>query len=95
MANVFWERWVKEYLPLLQTRSKRYHARNNLKIGDLVLVADENSSRGSWPLGIILAVNKGRGGLVRSARVKIGDHTKIRPVVKLCLLEASDTIQRQ
>ena len=89
LANLFWKRWIKEYLPLLQPRSKWSTARRNVKVGDLVLVAEENTSRGNWPLGVILEVNEGRDGLVRSAKVKVGSSTKVRPIVKLCLLEAS------
>ena len=91
LANLFWKRWIKEYLPLLQPRSKWSTARRNVKVGDLVLVhvAEENCSRGNWPLGVVLEVNEGRDGLVRSAKVKVGSSIKVRPIVKLCLLEAS------
>ena len=36
LANSFWKRWMKEYLPTLQSRQKWTSQRRNLAIGDLV-----------------------------------------------------------
>ena len=41
-----------------------------MAVNDLVLVCDETSTRGHWPLGLVVEVSKGRDGLVRSCRVK-------------------------
>ena len=87
LANIFWRRWLKEYLPLLQTRDKWARVHTNLKEGDIVLVVDEQNQRGQWPLGIITGVNIGRDKLVRSVKVRSGNSTKVRPVTKICLLE--------
>jgi hypothetical protein len=40
LANLFWSRWTKEYLPLLQERQKWHCAKRNLQVGDIVLVVD-------------------------------------------------------
>lgn len=90
MANIFWKRWLKEYLPLLQCRSKWLTPQRNMTIGDLVLLVEENTPRGQWPLGIVTDVKLGRDGLVRSVRVRVGHSTKVRPITKLCLLEQSE-----
>ena len=37
LANIFWCRWRKDYLPTLQPRRKWQHDTRNLKKGDLVL----------------------------------------------------------
>ena len=50
MVNLFWKRWVREYLPTLQQRRKWHAIKPDLKIGDLVLVMDKDYSRGKWPL---------------------------------------------
>jgi len=87
LANVFWRRWVREYLPTLQVRQKWYNLQRNVSVNDLVLVCDEQLSRGKWPLGLVLEVNKGRDGLVRSCKVRVNGSVKLRPITMLCVLE--------
>ena len=41
LANSFWHRFRKEYLPTLQRRQKRLVPRRDFRVGDLVLVNDE------------------------------------------------------
>ena len=91
MAEMFWKRWVKEYLPILQSRQKWHEVTRNIAEGDIVLVVEQNIPRGDWPLGRIIEVNRGRDGLVRSARVKTMKSILVRPVNKLCLLETANT----
>ena len=87
LANIFWRRWIKEYLPALQVRQKWLRKERNIAVNDLVLVCEETSTRGHWPLGLIQEVSKGRDGLVRSCKVRVNGTVKIRPVTQLCLLE--------
>ena len=87
LADSFWRRWLQEYLPTLQTRSKWTSPQRNLQANDIVLVADELLPRGQWPLGIVIEPLKGNDGLVRAAKVKFQGTVKTRPIVKLCLLE--------
>ena len=91
LAEMFWKRWVKEYLPNLQSRQKWNTVKRNIAEGDIVLVVEQNIPRGDWPLGRIIEVNRGRDGLVRSARVKTMKSMLVRPVDNLCLLEAANT----
>ena len=89
MADIFWKRWTKEYLPTLQIRQKWHKVERNLKENDLVLVLDQTQQRHQWPLGRVVEVYKGRDGLIRSAKVKTMNSEYRRPVSKLCLLEAA------
>ena len=59
----------------------------NLKIGDLVLVVDYETPRGSWPVGRIVRVFPGCDDVVRAAEVKTKFGVMKRPVTKLALLE--------
>ena len=70
LANLFWLRWTREYLPNLLERKKWNTLRRNLEVGDLVLLADESFPRGKWPLGRVVEVMPSRDGLVRTVRVK-------------------------
>ena len=88
MADVFWKRWVAEYIPSLQERQKWMTKKSNLKGGDLVLLTDELNIRGKWPLGLIEKAYPSTDGLIRSVKVKTESGSYDRPVGKLCLLEA-------
>ena len=56
LADVFWRRWLREYLPALQERQKWRSGSRNLMQNDVVLVVDEGVPRSSWPLGRIIEV---------------------------------------
>lgn len=86
LADVFWRRWSKEYLPLLQLRQKWVHPKRNLAVGDIVLIAAETSHRNSWPLGRIIETFPDKRGFVRRVKVRTQSAVYERPVDKLCLL---------
>ena len=87
IANCFYKRFTSEYIPQLQQRTKWSTAKENLKVNDIVLVADEDSPRGKWPLGIITDVQPSSDGLVRAALVRVNGKEKRRPISKLVFLE--------
>ena len=91
LADIFWNRWLREYLPTLQARQKWTTHKRNLKAGDLVLIVDEKVPRGMWPLGQVIKTIADKDGDVRSAEVKTAEGYKYRPVTKLCFLEADDS----
>lgn len=86
MADLFWSRWRKEYLPLLQRRQKSLQPERSLAVGDVVLVYDESLPRSRWPLGRVTEVRVGSDGLVRSVRVRARGTELWRPVTRLVLL---------
>jgi len=89
MTDIFWRRWTREYLPLLQQRSKWIAQTRDFKSGDIVLLL-EDSPRNCWPLARILAVHQSEDGHVRSVTLKTrGVSSVVRPVSKICLLETT------
>ena len=90
LANMFWARFIKEYLPTLQQRKKWNKIIRNFMVNDIVLVKDENVPRSYLPLARIIDVHKGNDGIVRSCKLKLGNNTLVRPCDKLCLLEEAD-----
>ncbi|KAK4468963.1 hypothetical protein MN116_000099 [Schistosoma mekongi] len=90
LADVFWRRWRKEYLPTLQCRQKWLMKHRNLKEGDVVIISTDGATRGYWPLGIILKCEIDKDNLVRTVTVRTKDGTIRRDVRKVCLLEGSD-----
>ena len=90
LANKFWNRWLKEYLPLLTKRNKWTEEVRNLEKEDLVMIVELNVSRGMWQIGRVIEVYPGKDGSVRSAQVKTKSGNYVRPVARLCLLEEND-----
>lgn len=89
LANVFWRKWIKLYLPELQRRIKWTDITTNLAIGDLVIVADEKTPRNLWPLALVKEVHAGRDGLIRSVKLRTRSTDLVRPVTKVIILEAA------
>ena len=69
LANQFWSRWLKEYLPLLQPRRKWFGSSRTLKPDDLVFIVDKQASRECLPKGIVEAVMPDNSSLVRRVKV--------------------------
>lgn len=87
LAEEFWRKWKCEYLHGLQVRKKWQTPKRNFKIGDLVLVKDDESSRNYWPTGVIQEVFVSEDKLVRQVKVAVIRNGKrmeyIRPVTEL------------
>ena len=89
LTQYFWKSWLREHLTALTERQKWGKDARNVYEGYLVLVVDENSPRGCWPLGCVLRALPGDDGRVRAGDVRTKSGPYIRPVVKLCLLESA------
>ena len=90
MANSFWSRWRKEYLQLLQSRQKWSETKRDLKEGDIVLMKDDGTPRGQWPLALVVETHKSNDGLVKSVSLRSRGSCFDRPVHKTVLLVAGD-----
>ena len=71
VANVLWEKWLKEYLPVLTSREKWIEKATPLEVGDIVITADPSIAN-SWRLGIIETVIKGSQDQVRQVVIRLG-----------------------
>ena len=91
LADLFWKRWVREYLPLQQERQKWSQVRQNLKPGDVVMIVDDSAPRNSWLLGRVTQTIPDSKGLVRRVLVKTKTNILERPVDKLCLVCETDS----
>ena len=86
LANTFWFRFKNEYLRSLQSRSCWSDRKENLGIGDIVLMVDEMSPRCHWPLGKIVGVKTSKDSLIRTVIVKAKGNMFTRPITKVILL---------
>ena len=91
MSDLFWKRWIKEYLPQLQERQKWSNIRRNFTPEDIVIIVDDSAPRNSWLTGRIVETIMDKKGLVRQLRIKSKTGFLTRPINKVCLLlEAAD-----
>ena len=90
LANVFWSKWRKEFLPTQQPRRKWQEDVRNLEAGDLVLLRCKDVARNEWPLGRVTKAYKSEDGKVRKldlTTTKDGaKHVYTRPVTEVVLL---------
>ena len=90
LTDQFWLRWRKEYLQTLQTRQKWHDVEPNFAVDKLVLVSDENSTRGKWPLGRVVQTFPDKFGHVRQVLVRTQNKTLKRSITKLCKLSTDE-----
>lgn len=84
LAEIFWRRWRREYLPFLQQRpGPNTRSKANVKRGDVVLLVDESVPRGVWPMGRVEEAIPSADGRVRSVRVLARGTIYYRPVNKI------------
>ena len=100
IANEFWSRWKKEYQQSLQECQKWQGKRRNFKIGDIVVVYQNNVSRNHWPMARIIDVNSDKKGLVHSVLLRMGERSGNenskreleQPIDKIVLIMGSDEV---
>ena len=83
VTNHLWGRWLREYLPAFVQRANWTQDVPNLKVGDLVIVVDYSTPRGTWQLGRIIEVYRDSDKIVRSVDVKTKFGVFRRPATKM------------
>ena len=86
LSNVFWQRWSREYLTLLQERQKWLHPQRNVCVDDIVLVVDSTAPRSSWLIGKVESCFPDRNGVVCNVVVRTTTSTLTQPISKLVLM---------
>ncbi|XP_062702256.1 uncharacterized protein LOC134285477 [Aedes albopictus] len=84
--DVFWKRWIREYLPMLTKRMKWFGEVAPIAVGDLVLIVDD-ARRNGWTRGRVQDVVKAEDGRIRQAVIQTARGIVRRPVSKLAVLE--------
>ncbi|XP_071104136.1 uncharacterized protein [Haliotis cracherodii] len=90
LADNFWRKFIKEYLPNLQQRVKWMDELRNVQTDDVVLIIDHLHTRSEWKIGQVIETYAGSDGRERSAKVKTSDNEILRPVSKLIKLPKYD-----
>lgn len=69
ISNV-WSRWQRDFLHQLQQRTKWYESRPGLAVGDLVIMIENRTIPGHWPVARVVEVFPGVDGVVRVVSVR-------------------------
>ncbi|XP_008487204.1 uncharacterized protein LOC103523973, partial [Diaphorina citri] len=80
------ERFRTEYLGQLQLFSNKASGLS-IKVGDVVLIGDDNVKRIDWPVGLVIELIKGRDMAVRVVRVRTINGVVTRSVQRIYPLE--------
>ena len=88
LADHFWARFIRLYLPGLQARPKWQSSPADVTEGSVAMIVDPQLPRALWPTGHIVKVHPSPDGHIRSADVKVKDRTYTRPVARLVILPA-------
>ena len=89
LADIFWARWLREYLPELQNRREPHGRGPAVQIDDLVQIVDANLPRNMWIRGRVIATYPGPDNVVRTVDIKTKGGVLRRPVKKLVVLPLS------
>ena len=90
IADEMWTRWIKEYIPSVNQRTKWFEESRPLKVGDLVYVTD-GIARKSWVRGIVEEPIVSSDGRIRQAWVRTKTGLIKRGTTTLAVLEISDS----
>ncbi|XP_049880427.1 uncharacterized protein LOC126376924 [Pectinophora gossypiella] len=93
LADHFWQRWLKEYLPTLVPRGEPTNNDAGLKEGDIVVVVDSTLPRNVWPMGEVIRTFSGPDGGIRVADVRTKTGIFRRPTRKLAVLIKKEASQ--
>ncbi|XP_043464547.1 uncharacterized protein LOC122499986 [Leptopilina heterotoma] len=91
MRDDFWNRWSHEYLHHLQQRFKWLVETNAVKVGDVVLLKEDNLPPTKWVLAKIQQLHPGADGLARVVTIKTNTTTLKRSFSKLAVLPIRET----
>ncbi|GFX59706.1 DUF5641 domain-containing protein [Trichonephila clavipes] len=76
----FWKRWQIDYLNSIQGRTKWKSVASNIKIGDAVIIKEDNLPPSVWPLGKVISTHPGKDGIVRVVALKTKKGLYQRPI---------------
>lgn len=93
MIKHFWQRWHSEYLTTLQERKKWRREKENVKVGQIVVLRSENFPPACWALGRIAEVLPSKDGLIRNVIVQTATNRLKRAVQKICILPVDESTE--
>ncbi|XP_055623371.1 uncharacterized protein LOC129766802 [Toxorhynchites rutilus septentrionalis] len=85
-----WKKWSHMYLSNLQNRTRWTRRRENLSVGTMVVLKEDNLPPLRWRLGRITEIHQGSDGNIRVVTVRTPDGSYQRAISKVCVLPIRD-----
>ncbi|XP_058824211.1 uncharacterized protein LOC131684935 [Topomyia yanbarensis] len=89
LASELWQRWIREYVPSINQRTRWFGETKPLKAGDLVYIVEGNN-RKCWVRGIVEEPIVSSDGRIRQAWVRTRTKRYRRAAANLAVLELDD-----
>lgn len=86
LLQQFWKKWSADYLTTLQQRTKWQRSSDLFKVGQLVLLREDNTPPLCWKIGRVCDVHPGQDGNIRVVTVKTCDSEFKRSITKISVL---------
>ncbi|XP_058839748.1 uncharacterized protein LOC131695296 [Topomyia yanbarensis] len=85
-----WKKWSTQYLSDLHNRTKWTRQRDNIFVGTMVLIKDDNLPPLKWRLGRVSNIVSGADGNIRVVAIRTKDGLYERGISKVCVLPIRD-----
>ena len=79
----------------LHNRTKWTKKKDNVAVGTMVLLKDENLPSLKWQLGRVSEVHPGADGIIRVVTVRTKDGSYQRAISKICILPIRDNFSAE
>ncbi len=86
LVRHFWKIWHSEYLTSIRKYSKWRRPVNNLQVGDIVVLREDNVLPSQWPMARIVEAHQGQDGLVQVVKLRTSSGVYTTPLTKVTLL---------
>ncbi|XP_055589611.1 uncharacterized protein LOC129741843 [Uranotaenia lowii] len=94
-SQQLWKKWSSMYLSDLHSRTKWTKQNDNIRVGMMVVLKEDNLPPLKWPIARIEAVHPGPDGNVRVVTVRTQSGSYDRAISKICILPINDNLQSQ
>lgn len=91
----FWRSYFKDYLSRLQRRPKWLKPKTEFKIGDIVLITEENCPPTIWRKALIVDIHPGSDGQVRVVTLRNASGKVFKRAIAKIRLLPIDEIQNE
>ena len=104
LVTTFWEKWYRYFFSSILIRQKWHREKRNMRVGDIVIVQENNPVRGKWRLAEIIGTEPNDDGNVRDVILRYKAQSDghaytgqpdiiIRSVHRLVLLIEAESIE--